>query len=135
MALQVLFELDCTNHDPKKTLQRALSGENLPEETKSLASELAQGVSENRDHLDTLIQKHAPAWPVQQLSAVDRNILRIAIFEVLINNTAPPKAAINEAVDIAKAFGSENIHRFVNGVLGSIMAAIEPRSEIAASWR
>ena len=97
----------------------------LPQEAKSLAQELVQGVTEHRPRLDAVIQEHAPTWPVDQLSALDRNILRIAIFEILMNNETPPKAAINEAVELAKLFGSEGLHRFVNGVLGSVMDTVK----------
>ncbi|MEE9284303.1 MAG: transcription antitermination factor NusB [Dehalococcoidia bacterium] len=121
-ALQVLYELDCTGHDWTATLERSMVEGRLPEEAKELARELVQGVVRDRERIDALIQEHAPAWPVDQLSVVGRNILRIAIFEIVLNNKTPPKAAINEAVELAKTFGSESLHRFVNGVLGSIMA-------------
>ena len=124
-ALQVLYELDCTVHDFPATLQRTLEEGKLPEEAKVLAGELVEGVVQHKDDIDALIQEHAPAWPVDQLSVVGRNILRIAIFEIVMNNKTPPKAAINEAVELAKAFGSESLHRFVNGVLGAIMATVK----------
>ena len=122
-ALQVLYEVDSSQYDWRSTLDRTLEESGLPEESQRLTQELVEGVSANLDTLDAAIQEHAPAWPVSQLSAVDRNILRIAIFEILLNNKMPPKAAINEAVELAKIFGSENLHRFVNGVLGSVVAA------------
>jgi N utilization substance protein B len=122
-ALQILYEVDSSRHDWPTTVDRTLEESNLPEEAQRLARELVEGVSSNLETLDASIQEHAPAWPVGQLSAVDRNILRIAIFEILLNNKTPPKAAINEAVELAKIFGSENLHRFVNGVLGSVVAA------------
>ncbi len=122
-ALQVLYEVDSSQHEWRSTLDRTLEESGLPEESRRLTRELVEGVSANLETLDAAIQEHAPAWPVGQLSAVDRNILRIAIFEILLNNKTPPKAAINEAVELAKIFGSESLHRFVNGVLGSVMAA------------
>ena len=75
---------------------------------------------QNREKIDDYIQSLASAWPVEQISIVDRNILRLAIFEVLLDNRVPVKAAINEAVELAKMFGSESSARFVNGVLGSV---------------
>lgn len=121
LALQVLFEVDCASHDLEATLQRALEESDLPEDGKAFTRELVTGVARNRALLDEAISKHAPAWPVEQLSLVDRNTLRIAIFEILLNNKTPAKAAINEAVELSKLFGSQNIHRFINGVLGSIV--------------
>lgn len=122
-ALQVLYEVDCTGHDWQTALNRRLEEERLPEEVQAFARELVQGVQKNRPRIDALIQKYAPAWPVEQVSAVSRNILRIAIFEVVVNNKTPPKAAVNEAVELARTFGNESMRRFVNGVLGSILAA------------
>jgi N utilization substance protein B len=78
----------------------------------------------NKDRIDSIIQTHAPAWPVAQLAIIDRNILRLAIFEILLNNKVPVKAAINEAVELAKTFGSENSPRFINGVLGTVSAGL-----------
>ena len=135
LALQILFEVDCTTHAVQSTLERTLAEASLPQEGKELAQELVEGVSQNRDRLDELIQQHAPSWPVEQLSAVDRNILRIAIFEILFNNKTPSKAAINEAVELAKLFGSESIHRFINGVLGSIMGAASPEQQTPTPGR
>ena len=90
-----------------------------------LAGRLHQGVCEHWPGLDSLIGRYAPAWPVPQLPIVDRNILRIAIFELLHNPATPRKTAVDEAVEMAKAFGSDSSARFVNGVLGSIMAGLE----------
>ena len=87
------------------------------------SQELIKGIVENEEQIDSLIRAHATAWPVEQLSAIDRNILRVAIFEILIENRVPLKAAINEAVELAKTFGSHNSSKFINGVLGSISQA------------
>lgn len=123
-ALQVLYEVDCTSHDWRAAVQRRLEEGPLPQEARALALELVEGVMQNRERIDAVIQEYAPAWPVEQVSLVGRNILRIAIFEILMQNKTPPKAAINEAVELAKSFGSESLHRFVNGVLGSVMATV-----------
>ena len=135
LALQVLFEVDCTDHGLQHTMDRSVAKTTLPEDGKALARELVEGVAGNRDHLDEVIQSHAPSWPVEQLSAVDRNILRIAIFEILLNNKTPPKVAINEAVELAKVFGSENIYRFINGVLGSIVGAAGTHQQTPTAGR
>jgi len=84
--------------------------------------ELVSGVIQNREQIDCNIQNFAPAWPVAQIPVVDRNILRLAIFEILLDNKVPVKVAINEAVDLAKMFGGDNSSKFVNGVLGSVSA-------------
>jgi N utilization substance protein B len=80
------------------------------------------GVTENREWLDGYIARYAPEWPVEQIAIIDRNILRIAIFEILARSDTPLKVAINEAVELAKTFGSDSAPRFVNGVLGTLAA-------------
>jgi len=123
--LKALFECDSSGHDPEAALTW-LAGEEeeeLPKTALSYAQELVRGVLENKSSIDLLIQSHAPTWPVEQLSAIDRNILRLAIYEILMDNKVPLKAAINEAVELAKIFGSYKSSSFVNGVLGSISRA------------
>jgi N utilization substance protein B len=121
-ALQVLFEVDCTNHDPKFVLTRFFKNSDQPEEMLSFVSKLVTGVMENKNSLDEDIKHYAPLFPVEQLTIVDRNILRLSIFELLYdNNNVPPKAATNEAVELAKSFGSDTSPKFINGVLGSII--------------
>lgn len=124
VALQTLFEVDSVAHDAEETLQRLVSESALPEEGAVFARDLVNGVLTNREGIDSMIQKHATAWPVAQLTGIDRNILRIAIFEILLDNRVPVKVAINEAVDLAKTFGSENSSKFVNGVLGTVSANV-----------
>jgi N utilization substance protein B len=84
--------------------------------------EIVQGVLRHKDQLDEMICEHAPEWPIDQMAIVDRNILRIALFEFLIDGGTPPKVAINEAVELAKIFGSDSSRRFVNGVLGTLFS-------------
>ena len=127
-ALQALFESDSSRHDPEVALTWLIDEEELPETTLDYAKELIAGVIRNRDQIDEVIEAHAPSWPLGQVSVVDRNILRLAIFEIMIENKVPLKAAINEAVELAKIFGSYNSFKFVNGVLGAI-------SQIQASGR
>lgn len=93
-------------------------------EVMAFAQRLLQGIGEERQGLDELIQGYAPAWPVNLLSPVDRNILRIALFELFFHTDTPAKTAVNEAVELAKVFGSDSSARFVNGVLGSAMGAL-----------
>jgi N utilization substance protein B len=122
LALKVLYEVDLVKHDVDETLARFLAKEELSEENAAFACELVSGVVQNREKIDHNIQSFAPAWPVEQIPVVDRNILRLAIFEILIDNKVPVKVAINEAVELAKTFGSDNSSKFVNGVLGSVSA-------------
>lgn len=120
VALQALFEIDRAGHDAEETLNRLVDEVSLPEEGTVFARELVGGVLKNRERIDSTIQTYAPAWPVAQLAAIDRNVLRLAIFEILLNDKVPVRAAINEAVELAKTFGGENSSRFVNGVLGTV---------------
>lgn len=124
LALKALYEVDSVGHDVDETLARLLGEEDISEENTAFVSELVKGVIQNKEKIDQNIQHFAPAWPVRQLSVVDRNILRLAIFEILLNNKVPVKVAINEAVELAKAYGSENSSKFVNGVLGSVSTLV-----------
>ncbi len=122
VAMQALYEINSTGHESEKVLTRLLAVGKLSEENASFARELVGGVIQNKEKLDLTIQNLAPAWPIEQIPAVDRNILRLALFEILLDNKVPVKVAINEAVELAKAFGSESSPKFVNGVLGSASA-------------
>jgi len=123
LVLQVLYELDLVGHQTDMVLDYLLSEEVLPEENHQFVRSLVNGVAEHREEIDRYIRNFAPAWPIKQISVIDRNILRLAIFEIMIDNKVPVKVAINEAVELAKTFGSDNSAKFVNGVLGSISAA------------
>lgn len=120
LALQALYEVDSVGHDVEGVLSRLLDETRLSEENSAFVRELVIGVSQNKEKIDHDIQSFAPAWPVEQIAVVDRNILRLAIFEILLDNKVPVKVAINEAVELAKMFGSDNSPKFVNGVLGAI---------------
>jgi N utilization substance protein B len=121
-ALQALFEIDSVGHDPVMVLQRRLEVKALPPSGIKFARNLVSGVLEHKTYLDELIQKNAPEWPVEQIAIIDRNILRIAIFEIAIDQGTPLKVAINEAVELAKLFGSDSSPRFINGVLGTLVS-------------
>jgi len=122
IALQALYEVDSVARQAEAVVERLLAEAELSEENAAFVHELVGGVVRNKDEIDRSIQRFAPAWPVEQLALVDRNILRLAIFEILFDNKVPIKVAISEAVELAKSFGSENSSRFVNGVLGSVSA-------------
>lgn len=120
LALQALYEIDSVGHGKEETLVHLLSEEELPEESIEFTRHLVEGVMTHREEIDGHIRSFAPAWPLEQIAPVDRNILRVAIFEILLDNKVPIKVAINEAIELAKAFGGENSPKFINGVLGSV---------------
>jgi|SRR3990172_1996497 len=124
LALQALYEIDLTGHGATEVVQRLLKDEKVSEDNTSFIHELIEGVTRNKEKLDEQIRNFAPAWPLEQIPPIDRNILRLAIFEVLIDNKVPLKVAINEAVELAKTFGAEASPKFVNGVLGSVSALV-----------
>jgi len=140
IALQTLYEVDSTDHPVDDVLRRYLDEpagedntvEGLEPEARQFARSLVEGVQKNRDELDELIAKSAPNWPVDQMSRVDKNILRVAIFEILFDNKVPLKAAINEAVELAKRFGSDSSSRFINGVLGTVATEQQSRGRRGA---
>ncbi len=120
IALQALYEIDCSSHHVDAVLERRLIDNELDDATESYLRELVNGVLSHRQQLDLVIHQHAPEWPIDQMAAIDRNILRIAIYELVGLNSTPLKVAINEAVELAKHFGSDSAPRFVNGVLGTL---------------
>lgn len=120
LALQVLYEVDMANHPPVEVYQSRLEEMPLSEELAEFARQIVFGVLPRIPDLDLMIAKYAPEWPLEQVAAIDRNILRIAFWEFAVQRETPLKVAINEAVELAKQFGSESAPRFVNGVLGSL---------------
>ena len=128
IALQTLYEVDTTDHPVGDVLQRNLDDpfsesnvlEDVEPAVRDFSSSLVEGVLGNSEELDRIIARSAPNWPVDQMSRIDKNILKLAIFEILFDNKVPLKAAINEAVELAKRFGSDSSSRFINGVLGSV---------------
>lgn len=126
-ALQVLYEIDGARHKPERVLQERLQQDNTPASVARYARRLVEGIIEQKEEIDNIIATHAPAWPITQMAMVDRNLLRVAIYEITVEDETPPKAAINEAVELAKIYGSNSSSRFVNGVLGSVMNAIEAK--------
>ena len=125
MALQSLFAGDMKGSQTEISLDWLLEEEPLPAKYQAFTKELLAGVDDRKAELDQTILRYAPAWPVAQLPVVDRNILRIALFELKYHQETPNKTAVNEAVELAKTFGSDSSARFINGVLGSVMADME----------
>lgn len=120
LALQVLFELDLTDHLPGVVLEQRLEDEPLDQNLVEFTSQIVHGVYPLFEQLDNFIAQHAPDWPLDQVAVIDRNIIRIALWEFAVSNCTPIKVAINEAIELAKLYGSDSTPRFVNGVLGSL---------------
>ena len=120
LALQVLYEVDIANHLPGDVLKDRLEENPHADDIAEFARKIIAGVSPITQTLDHLISKHAPEWPLDQIATIDRNILRIALWEIALSGDTPIKVAINEAVELAKQYGSDSAPRFVNGVLGSL---------------
>jgi N utilization substance protein B len=121
LALQVLYEVDIVSHPPADVFKARLEAEPLSDELAEFARQIIFGVLPLINILDQVIAQYAPEWPLEQIAAIDRNIMRLACWEFASpNGDTPIKVAINEAVELAKRFGSESAPRFVNGVLGSL---------------
>lgn len=141
-AMQVLYEIDVADHSASEVLERTFDDPDLTTEDDGPAGDalaevrerverLVRGVMDHFREIDPYIAEAAPAFPIVQLPAVDRNVLRLAIYELLHEADVPPKAAINEAVELAKRFGGENSSRFVNGVLGTVAQRIDAEARRA----
>ncbi len=120
LALQVLYEIDIAHHPPADALKERLEETPLTEDLAEFARQIVFGILPIRHDLDQIIAQYAPEWPLDQIAAIDRNILRMACWEFAVQGETPVKVAINEAVELAKLYGSDSAPRFVNGVLGSL---------------
>lgn len=122
LALQVLYEIDLTEHDPEEAMARAFSAHDpvAPDVVTHVRS-LVTGVEQHRDELDPVIAGAAPARDLAEQAAIERNVLRLAVYELLKASDVPPKVVINEGVELAKRFGGENSGRFINGVLRTVL--------------
>jgi N utilization substance protein B len=118
--VQALYEWDTSGHDAIEAATHRLEDDPAPERVRTLALSLVGGVREHQGEVDAVLSQAAPQWRVEEMAVVDRNILRVAIYEVLFDNKTPVRAAVNEAVELAKTFGGESSPRFVNGVLGAV---------------
>lgn len=124
-ALKVLYEIDCSVHNSEEVFIRTTQESPLPENAADFARALVNGVIKNKKLIDGEIQRFAPLFPLEQIAVVDRNILRLATYEILVDRQVPVKAAVNEAVELAKSFGGDNSPKFINGVLGSIISSLD----------
>lgn len=127
--MQSLYEWDFSNKkkDLKEVVEKNIKEFGPGLEDKSFIWQLVVGVVEHLPQINQIIEKAAPQWPIEQINVVDRNILRIGLYELLFGDkkAVPPKVAINEAIELAKGFGGEASGKFVNGVLGTVFKEIE----------
>lgn len=120
ITLEILYEVDIAEHLADEVIERRLQEQPMENAGIVFVEKLVHGVIQHRDEMDELISEYAPEWPLDQMAVIDRNILRIAIYEFLIDSSTPIKVAINEAVELAKLYGADSAPRFINGVLGSL---------------
>jgi N utilization substance protein B len=120
LALQVLYEVDIAKHPPADIYRSRLEETPLSDELSDFARQIIFGVLPLAEKLDHFIARYAPEWPLDQIAAIDRNILRMALWEFAVYHGTPIKVAINEAVELAKHYGSDSAPRFINGVLGAL---------------
>ena len=143
LTLQTLYEYDLADHDPLSILQEHLDGRwtdeedddefktPLSENSALFAQELVNNIIAYQSQIDPLVTRFAPEWPLEQIAVIDRNILRLAIYEIIVDSHTPIKVVINEAVELAKRYGSDSAPRFVNGVLGTLTESVDQlRAEI-----
>jgi len=124
-AMQTLFQIDVGGHPPEQALLFITENQELTEAGKEFASRLVSGAIENLITIDRLIDKYSGEWDLQRLANVDRNVLRLAIYEMLLEKDIPFSVSINEAIELAKTFGGDESGPFVNGMLDNIRKEIE----------
>jgi N utilization substance protein B len=125
VALQALYEFDMTGHPLGVVLANLNNEVEQEEKTVKFAEEIVFGIYPLISKLDEIIAHYAPEWPLDQVASIDRNIIRIALWEFAVKKCTPIKVAINEAVELGKTFGSDSTPRFVNGVLGSLVSKFD----------
>ena len=123
--MQALYYMDIQNHASMQMLEAFCVNFRPPKKTKSLFLKLVKGFLDNNTEVDTLISRFSKHWKLDRMSAVDRNVMRIAVYEMLYCADIPPKVTINEAVDIGKKFGTEESGAFINGIMDSVRHSLE----------
>ena len=125
LAMQALFYMDANRSASPQMLERFCENFIPPQKARPFFIKLVTGVLEAKPQIDTLIERFSKNWRVRRMSCVDRNIMRVAVFEMLFCHDIPPKVSINEAIDVGKKFGTEESGAFINGIIDSIRIAIE----------
>lgn len=127
-VVKALFAFDIGRMNPDRALRYVLEESQLPPAAEAFAGELVAGVVDRLERLDAIIDRYAVNWRTERMPAVDRNILRLALYEILFRDDIPPSVSVNEAVEIAKRYGDEESPKFINGVLGEVI-----RREVAGA--
>jgi N utilization substance protein B len=120
LAMQILFSADLGQGEIEPAAKSVLSEDEYIEDTRVFALKLARGVWQNKNEIDAIISRQTIGWPLDRMSTVDRNILRLAIYELNYQNETPASVVINEAVELSKKFGTEESPKFINGILGAL---------------
>ena len=132
LAMQALFYMDMRNNVSAGMLERFCANFKPPKKSRAFFMKLVNGVMEARGEFDALIAQFSKNWDINRMSCVDRNVMRIAVFELLYCEDIPPKVSINEAVDVGKKFGTEESGAFINGIMDSIRADLEKQGRLEA---
>ena len=123
IVMQALYEWDFKEKDEKdlsKIVDRNITEFAPGIKDENFIKDLAQGIIDNLEEIDKIIEKYAPQWPIDQITTIDRNVLRLGVYELVFYESTPSRVAINEAIEVAKSFGGESSGKFINGVLGAI---------------
>ncbi|MBI3990524.1 MAG: transcription antitermination factor NusB [Candidatus Omnitrophica bacterium] len=132
-ALQILYQIDITGVDADTALENYWSGHKEDEGARDFCNAITKGTVSNKELIDTLITRYAENWEIKRMAVVDRNILRLAAYELLFLEDVPPKVSINEAIELAKKFGDSESGRFVNGIIDKINKSEEACRRKSAS--
>lgn len=125
LAMQALFYMDTQQNGSPRMLERFCENFSLPQNVRPFFLQLVNGVLAAQPQIDSLIERYSKNWRVHRMSCVDRNVMRVAVFEMLFCSDIPPKVSINEAIDVAKKFGTEESGAFINGIVDRIRIALE----------
>jgi N utilization substance protein B len=129
VTLQVLYTLDVQEIDIQSAIDRFWANFDAPEEARNFSSFLIEGAWNNRQQIDDLISGSSENWSMSRMSRVDKSILRMAVYELLFCEDIPPKVTLNEAIDLAKVYGSENSGAFINGILDALYGKLRKKDE------
>lgn len=132
LALRTLFQVDLARADPAEALAAAAAEGEYEEESVAFARELALGACRHLARLDEVIARHARGWTLERMANVDRNLLRLAVYEILYRPEIPPSVSVDEAVEMAKKYSTAESGRFINGILGNLIRSLEEGREEAS---
>ncbi len=133
VALKVLYGLDVIGRDAVEAIDLFWENFDAPDDARPFSSLLIEGTWNKREHLDELISRHSENWSLSRMARVDRNILRMAVYELLYCDDIPPKVTLNEAIDLGKIYGSENSGSFINGILDALYADMRGAEPVDAA--